>query len=237
MNKLIILLLLVPQIILAELVEWEVDLFREDDTPMTIDELKSFRIYWGVEPGVYTNSVTINDNMSRSHDLTLGPGVDHYLNMTAIDSDGRESKYNGEIFIGASEVIPIKKPSVPTDLLAVQKAGTFSYTVTFTEPVTYTDGEPLPIDAIVKHYPFLNGAWVRDIPAGTTSYELKLEVNKTYILNMETEIRTPAGGLVVSTRSETITIRPKENPLPPHTIIYTLPEGYKSVEITITPTQ
>ena len=62
--------------------------------PLKPEELAGFRIYYGTAAGDYQKQIDINDRLQTNYVLKVPPAGDYYFVMTAIDTDGRESRYS-----------------------------------------------------------------------------------------------------------------------------------------------
>ncbi|MFK7914262.1 MAG: fibronectin type III domain-containing protein [Pseudomonadales bacterium] len=73
---------------------WNRPTENEDGSPL--NNLSSYKIYYGQTPGQYTEEFQVNDPDATSTDLTLPQGS-YYVVVTAVDSAGLESSYSNEI--------------------------------------------------------------------------------------------------------------------------------------------
>lgn len=65
-----------------------------NDDGSTLTDLAGYKIYWGTKPGVYTNSVTLNNPGLTSYVVdNLSPGTYEFV-ATSINSTGTESIYS-----------------------------------------------------------------------------------------------------------------------------------------------
>jgi len=80
-------------------VSWTAPSEREDGSPLSLSEIASFRIYYGIKAGDYQNQIDIDDPSVVSAQIEQLPSGTYYLVMTAIDADGRESSYSPEIVV------------------------------------------------------------------------------------------------------------------------------------------
>jgi len=70
----------------------------ENTDNSTLTDLASFKIYFGIFPGEYDNSITVN-NAGLSSFLVENLGAaDWFFVVTAINSSGIESSYSEEVF-------------------------------------------------------------------------------------------------------------------------------------------
>lgn len=74
--------------------EWELPTDSADGG--AIASLSRFKIYYGINPGQYTEQFTVEDPTATSVQLAAAPSS-YYVVMTAIDADGAESAYSNEI--------------------------------------------------------------------------------------------------------------------------------------------
>jgi len=78
------------------LVSWTAPAENTDNSTLT--DLAGFKIYFGIFPGEYDNSITVN-NAGLSSFLVENLGAaDWFFVMTAINSSGIESVYSKEVF-------------------------------------------------------------------------------------------------------------------------------------------
>jgi len=78
------------------LVSWTAPAENTDNSTLT--DLAGFKIYFGIFPGEYDNSITVN-NAGLSSFLVENLGAaDWFFVMTAINSSGNESVYSKEVF-------------------------------------------------------------------------------------------------------------------------------------------
>jgi hypothetical protein len=73
---------------------WQAPTENVDGT--RLNDLAAFRIYWGAEPGEYSDKVTIGDPAASRWRIKARPGT-YYFAMTAIDRRGNESALSNEI--------------------------------------------------------------------------------------------------------------------------------------------
>ncbi len=76
---------------------WIAPSAREDGSPLALSKIKGYRVYFSVTEGVYntTNSVFIYGGGTMQAFLPAGVQDDgtYYTVMTALDTEGRESRY------------------------------------------------------------------------------------------------------------------------------------------------
>ena len=78
---------------------WVAPSEREDGSSLSLSEITGYRLYYGVESGVYRNKMDVKDG-SAVYAKVLGvPSGTYYVAVTAIDTEGRESSYSSEIII------------------------------------------------------------------------------------------------------------------------------------------
>ncbi|HFD79524.1 MAG TPA: hypothetical protein ENK05_03880 [Gammaproteobacteria bacterium] len=74
--------------------KWNAPVMRSDGTPLTMAEIAGYTVYYGTEPGNYTESVDINDAYTTSITISDLPLGTYYFVLTTRDTDGRESSYS-----------------------------------------------------------------------------------------------------------------------------------------------
>lgn len=75
---------------------WIPPVLNEDGTPIT--DLAGFKLYWGtesIETTPYPNQIDVG--MSNPYSLPVPDGC-YYFNVTAYDTSGNESDFNGEVY-------------------------------------------------------------------------------------------------------------------------------------------
>lgn len=78
------------------LIKWVAPSEREDKTGLSLSQIAGYRIYYGVESGVYTEQVGINDPSATEYAVEdiLMPSIKYFVVMTTIDTEGRESNWS-----------------------------------------------------------------------------------------------------------------------------------------------
>ncbi len=72
---------------------WSVPGFREDGTTLIGTEISAYRIYYGTASGDYPDEVEVKVG-SNNVDIPQIPVGTYYVVVTAVDTDGRESRYS-----------------------------------------------------------------------------------------------------------------------------------------------
>ncbi len=84
----------------AATLSWVAPTERTDNTPLT--NLAGFNVYYGTAPGLYTDSIRIENPSVNIYVVEpLDSGSIYYFSVTAFDTDGIESDFSNE----ASKVI------------------------------------------------------------------------------------------------------------------------------------
>lgn len=79
-------------------VSWEPPLTNSDGTALT--DLKGYRIVYGTQTGVYTNSVSVNGTGVASYTVeNLQSGQKYYFSMVAVNAAGAESDFSKEVVV------------------------------------------------------------------------------------------------------------------------------------------
>lgn len=76
---------------------WTAPAEREDNTALSLSEIASYKIHYGLTQGQYPNGITINDGSAESHTFIDFPKGTYYFVITTIDTNGRESQYSSEV--------------------------------------------------------------------------------------------------------------------------------------------
>ena len=217
---------------------WKAPTERTDGTQIPRSEIAGYKILYGdISGGPYNDSLTINDNAVTCYPLQVS--TDKYAVMTTRDTEGRESGYSNIAFVPGTELIQQSTPSYIADLTVIRENNTLNHAFAWSNPTTYKNGELLPVDAINKHFLFINDEYKRDIPGADTSVVWALEPGENTV-QIETEVKVN-GQTIVSGRPDPLIVSvPVDVPstipdvMPPTTIEYTIPPGYyKKVTITI----
>jgi hypothetical protein len=92
-------------------VTWVAPTQRVDGTPLTLEELREFRIYWGL--GTNFNNMSVVSDATLTTYVIDGldiPGT-YSFRMTAVDTEGRESGYS---MVATKTVVSTSPPLPPT---------------------------------------------------------------------------------------------------------------------------
>ena len=73
---------------------WEAPASNTDGTELT--DLAGYNLYYGTEPGQYSQVRSVRDPSQTELELPVEPGT-YYLAMTAYDMTGNESELSNEI--------------------------------------------------------------------------------------------------------------------------------------------
>ncbi|MCK4704662.1 MAG: fibronectin type III domain-containing protein [Gammaproteobacteria bacterium] len=76
---------------------WVAPSEREDNTPILLSEIAGYKVYYGTAPGLYTNSVDINDGIAEGYTFKALPAATYFFVVTTYDTEGRESRYSAEV--------------------------------------------------------------------------------------------------------------------------------------------
>ena len=79
-------------------VTWQAPLINSDGSTLT--DLKGYRIVYGTQPGVYTNSVPVYGTGLVDYTIdNLQTGKKYYFSMVAVNAAGAESDYSQEVVV------------------------------------------------------------------------------------------------------------------------------------------
>ncbi len=78
---------------------WVAPAAREDNNPLSLAAIAGYKIYYGITPGQYPNSTTINDASATGYTFNNFSSATYYFVVTTVDTDGRESQYSTEVVI------------------------------------------------------------------------------------------------------------------------------------------
>jgi len=78
---------------------WVAPSAREDNSVLVLSDIAGFRIYYGVTPGDYSDTVDIDDHTATQAVLAGLPSGTYYVAVTTVDVDGRESTYSAEVVV------------------------------------------------------------------------------------------------------------------------------------------
>lgn len=74
---------------------WAAPSEREDGAALNLSEIGGYRIYYGTEAGVYSDSIDVNDPTATDFTVQgILPAGDYFVVMTTIDYNGRESLWS-----------------------------------------------------------------------------------------------------------------------------------------------
>ena len=73
---------------------WVAPSEREDSTALSPSEIVGYRIYYGVESGIYQDPIVINDHTATQAQFSGIPSGAYFVVMTTVDTDGRESAWS-----------------------------------------------------------------------------------------------------------------------------------------------
>ena len=76
---------------------WVAPTEREDGSVLSLSAIAGYRIYYGVEKGIYPGQIDINDHTASQAQLSGFPSGKYFVVMTTIDTDGRESIFSLEV--------------------------------------------------------------------------------------------------------------------------------------------
>ena len=75
-------------------ISWQAPTENVDGSPLT--DLSGYTIYYGQNPGDYTEQVDVNNANATNYSVTLAAG-EYYVAMTALDLEGNESALSNEV--------------------------------------------------------------------------------------------------------------------------------------------
>ena len=78
---------------------WAAPMEREDGSPLVLSDIGGYRVYYGVQPGIYQGVISINDPTATASQLAGVPQGIYFIVMTVVDSAGRESVFSPEVRI------------------------------------------------------------------------------------------------------------------------------------------
>lgn len=70
---------------------WTAPEQREDGAALGLSAIAGYRIYYGVEPGAYSNQIDINDHTVTEYQWSGVLSGNYFVVMTTVDTVGRES--------------------------------------------------------------------------------------------------------------------------------------------------
>jgi len=81
----------------AAVLSWSAPNEREDGSVLVLTEIAGFRIYYGLETGVYHGQIDIDEHTATQVQSPMLPSGKYFFVMTTIDTDGRESVFSHEV--------------------------------------------------------------------------------------------------------------------------------------------
>jgi hypothetical protein len=76
---------------------WQAPVTRTDGTPLSLADIKGYRIHYGPTAGNYNSHLELDDGTAQQVTLTGIPPGTYYLVMTTYDDTGLESGYSAEV--------------------------------------------------------------------------------------------------------------------------------------------
>jgi hypothetical protein len=76
---------------------WVAPTERVDGSVLVLSDIAGYRIYYGLEPGVYHNQIDVNDHTATQVQLSGLLSGEYFIVMTTIDTNGRESSFSQEV--------------------------------------------------------------------------------------------------------------------------------------------
>ena len=73
---------------------WVAPSEREDSTALSLSEIVGYRIYYGVESGIYQDRIVISDPSATQAQITGISSGNYFVVITTVDTDGRESSWS-----------------------------------------------------------------------------------------------------------------------------------------------
>jgi len=80
-------------------VSWNAPLKREDSSTLDLTEIAEYRVYYGAKTGDYKHVIVVDGSSTLQVEQSGVPVGKYYVAVTAVDRDGRESKYSQEITV------------------------------------------------------------------------------------------------------------------------------------------
>ena len=78
---------------------WVAPSERDDGSALSLSEIAGFRIYYGIEPGNYSGTISIDDHTATQAVFAGVPPGTYFTVLTTVDADGRESLYSREVVV------------------------------------------------------------------------------------------------------------------------------------------
>jgi len=76
------------------ILSWDVPAERADGSTLEPTDIGGYRIYYGIESGVYLGKIDITDAGATQLQVSGVPSGKYFAVMTTIDTNGRESAYS-----------------------------------------------------------------------------------------------------------------------------------------------
>ena len=76
---------------------WTAPTEREDESALALSAIAGYRVYYGLETGIYHGQIDINDHTATQAQLPSLPSGEYFVVITTIDTDGRESVFSNEV--------------------------------------------------------------------------------------------------------------------------------------------
>ena len=76
---------------------WTAPTERADGSALALSAIAGYRVYYGLETGIYHGQIDINDYIATQSQLPSLPSGEYFIVITTIDTDGRESVFSYEV--------------------------------------------------------------------------------------------------------------------------------------------
>lgn len=179
-------------------VVWSAPIMREDNKPLSINEIAGYRFYKKETQSGFSCWHTITPGSKTQANIEVRPNVEYEIKAKTFDIDDRFSTGFSNVVL-RTEALDLLLPAAVSDL-SITKVSANSYEFNFSPVVNYANGSSLPVGALRKYFLFKNGKWLKNVLPERVPFILTLP-NGVFRFDLETEISTP-GGLIVSERSD-----------------------------------
>ena len=180
MKRLALALLLIPTLASAATVCFDPPNQRTDGVYLPASEIANYRLHRGATEGNYTTDELVPGGSNTCYTFTNN--LDTFGAMKTIDTGGRVSNFSNEVLIPGLASL---RPATITDFTVTQVGETYDYVMTWTKPVEFNNGTPLPVDSITKYTIFDDQATLIDTTSNTITLPLTISDHN---LTVQTEI-------------------------------------------------
>ena len=120
------------------------DSLRVSWNPNSESDLSSYKLYWGTQPSIYTNSQLFSKSVTSTQITGLTTNTTYYFALTATNTSNKESSYSQEVSGKPTNApVAVRIPAMITDLM-LQKDGN-DIILNWSKPLYDIKGDPITV--------------------------------------------------------------------------------------------